>query len=514
MEQREGSPEPHLRAASPSSSQKDEFKVAENVGNGKGPLDTEAWDSASAENPQCGEGPQRVDWTSPDTEAGGSSPWLQGTMQRLKNARALRQVAEGQLLKTSRDTRRNTEGRESATKRFQNTVKLRISNMELFVRAFMEHVQLLEKSIHKVGYTSFSLQRADSNAATQLDVVQRRLELREQRPPRACIKDPVAKALEEELKVLSSMRSRMASSIDACRAMQTTMEELREALLVDVRNKRHAMRLDRVVYRGPDVNNKQGETADAKNKRMTMLSPTAPTQTLNWQEEAQNLLLKVRQTDMSGGRMIAEHESFMAEAIENAERTQKQSNDRIKSNIAELTEYRRALDGEVQEFDALMNNMEVTLAETKRQCDLCKVPLQQLEASNALRKTRIGGENIRDSVKMTQMETFMMLNQTQQVLQDRYFEQSETLKQMSVQREELWQDLQEKVASLNVELAVSRTTSRPKSGGSFMKPQPPQQIRKDHFRRRHLERGWTQTSAREGWTEGEQSPNKGTSQQF
>lgn len=424
----------------------------------------------------------------PESEAA----WAACTASRLKTARALRQIAEGQLAKSHREAVQGTQRKAEATKSYQITVRKRMDKMEVMIRNLMDHVQLLDGAMHEVGYSSFHLQRADSAVANQLDVAERRSALRQKRPPRENVLDTLGKALDEEQHILGSMRARLAVEIDACRQLLAQCEEARQAVLTDVRNKRHAMRLERVVWRGPDVVAAKTKPGFHAKRMSTFEGINMTTQTGNWEAESTQLMNKACNLSAQVNKLSEAQKDLLNHASVECERMQKQTAESMKKRLAELTEFRKAIDGEVADIDDMIIHIQENLDETQRQCDLYKVPLQQLDQANAIRKQRLGGENIRDSVKVCQGETMEVLTTVQRQLQEQHAQQSDTLKQMQLQRQELWQDLQDKLASLNIDTAASRICIRPKSGHNVGTPSPPpQRIKKDHFRRKHLD--WSQT---------------------
>lgn len=431
----------------------------------------------------------------PESEAA----WAACTESRLKSARELRHIAEVQLANSHRKAVQGNQRKAEATKSYQITVKKRMDKMEAMIRSLMDHVQSLDGAIHEVGSSSFHLQRADSACANQLDVAQRRSELRQKRPPREIVLDTFGKALGEEQQILRSMRACLAVEIDNCRQLLAQCEETREAALTDVRNKRHAMRLERVVWRGPDVvaatTKERNPLATTKErnplKRMDTLVGITNTQTKNWEAESTQLVNKACNLVAQVNKLAEAQKDLLNRALAECERTQKQTAECMKKRLAELTDFRKAIDGEVVDIDGCIIHVQECLDETKRQCDLYKVPLQELDEANAIRKQRIDGENIRDSVRFAEGETVEVLTTIQYQLQEQHSQQSDTLQQMQLKREELWQDLQDKVAALNIDIVASRICIRPKSGHNVGTPNPPpQRIKKDHFRRKHMD--WSQ----------------------
>eukprot|EP00930_Biecheleria_cincta_P099795 TRINITY_DN9140_c0_g1_i2.p1 TRINITY_DN9140_c0_g1~~TRINITY_DN9140_c0_g1_i2.p1 ORF type:complete len:536 (-),score=135.25 TRINITY_DN9140_c0_g1_i2:6-1613(-) len=439
----------------------------------------------------------------PESEAA----WAASTADRLKSARALRQIAQGQLAKTNRETEKGTQRKAEATKSYQITVRKRMDKMEVMIRNLMDHVQLLDHAMHEAGYSSFHLQRADSAAASQLDVADRRTEVRQQRPPRERVLDAFGKALDEERQLLRALRKRLAVEIDACRQLLAQCEEAREAVLADVRRKRHAMRLERVVWRGPDVGAGAKQQASRARAMSTCDRQMASTQTGNWEAESEQLMNKACTLAVKVDKLSHVQKEFLSEAASECERTQKQTEQSMRKRLAELTDFRKALDNEIQNIGDMIIHVQESLDETQRQCDLYNVPLKQLDEANAIRKQRIGGENIRDSVRLQQGETFTVLTGNQRALQDQHSQQADTLQQMQLQRAELWQDLQDKVAALNVDIATSRICIRPKSGHNVRTPcPPPQRIKKDHFRRKHMDWGQNHPSSAQHAASGTKDP--------
>merc|ERR1712072_151383 len=142
---------------------------------------------------------------------------------------------------------------------------------------------------------------------------------------------------------------------------------------------------------------------------------------------------------------------------------------------------------------------------------LHNVPLQQLKHGMAIRAKRSDGERIRDTVTMAKEDVLSVINANVRALQEQFKRKKSVLVQMTAIREQLREDLRNKVSALAIDNQCSKMLTRPHSARIGQSPTnvpaPAQGISKPHFRRKNQrdqqrasEQGLAQTwGSAQGW---------------
>lgn len=114
-----------------------------------------------------------------------------------------------------------------------------------------ELIRKLEMCIKDNNTETANLKKAKAELAgsrgeldAPLALVKRRLKIREQRPNRENIEDPVHQSLETEMNTLTSMAEQGSDKLQAASHMLERLHTMREKLKADLKDKKHALDLD------------------------------------------------------------------------------------------------------------------------------------------------------------------------------------------------------------------------------------------------------------------------------
>jgi len=211
----------------------------------------------------------------------------------------------------------------------------------------------------------------------------------------------------------------------------------------------------------------------------------ANTQTVKWQDSAHQLLANTYDLCLTASRVCAKNEEVLRDREKEVESSRKMVVETMRKRLLETADLRKALEQEIRDTDIAVAGMREGLEETERQCEMHSVPLAQLKATMQIRRKRMDGEKIRDTVTLAKEDVLQVINSNVRTLQEQYKRKKTVLDQMTSIRQQLQEDLKCKVQAMTIDNQCSKLLTRPHSarlGGSA--PTPPGQIVKPHFRRK------------------------------
>jgi len=427
--------------------------------------------------PLSARGPGEASGLPPKTER----IWEARTRSKLRAARVLRRKTEDEFRRSAMEAalREGHEAEIGAGVQWQ--LQRKITRSEDLAKSLTSQLATVELKLRELKLSLFEVSRAQANTWPALELVERRLDLREHRPIQERVVDHFQKALEHERQVLHIAQKRFVERIDVCRGVFSDLEREKERLNEDRVKKRQAQRLDKKVLRGrpgtaKDVEHRaQEHLARRSLPRMSEMirgeaivpEPVVPgrshTQTLAWQKGVQELVEKAAETVIAAGRLCCENRDLISEMANALSKVHRATEDSMTRRIDETTALRRALEMEVREVEISIQEADVAIAETKRKCELEKVPLKMLEHLCTTRELRPKGEQFRDTVDVGREELVVVLNGTVKKLVEQLKQQESALAEMKASKVALQWELGHKVEAASIDIACSRLVQRPQS---------------------------------------------------
>lgn len=457
----------------------------------------------------------------PETEipAIDEAMWAATTKSKLKCAQALRNEADGQLRRTYMEHHCGTQRREQAYIRQRGHLQQKIDLTEELTRMLMGSKESILYAHRLLGASIFQLSKGHAATWPQLDVVERRLELREKRCPQERIQDHLQQALEGEQDRLHASQKQLVGRLNTSRDCLAELERLTGLVNEDIERKRHAARLDRALLRDPryarvEENTlppmlmvSQGDEQAPRPHSARAYSASVPSPAVRqsskstaagadetcvqicqmnaWQSIAHHLCEKVHKHEATVGLVCQENKAILAEIRKACEAARQTTEAHMKKRLTEVRDLRRALEQEIRESDLTILNVEDGLTRSKRECERHRMALAGLERGVTARDGRIHGERIRDNVMFAQEGKRDIVSNTIKSLQLQIERKDTVLEQMTQSRNAMLEDLKQKVDTFTIDLACSRVCTR-----GVANLDTKQNISKPH----HLRKGTTPTA--------------------
>lgn len=338
-----------------------------------------------------------------------ANDWMDSTHQKLNMAKALIRDAQFQTSKNDLAGRGAMRRQQEAGGRLDIQIKNKLLTTADLSQTLVDRINAIEDSIRQLGACLFGLQRAYRSKWAQLNVCERRMELRDGRPLQELVRDNLQAALENERQVLIEARQELNDHITGTKQMLTALEAMKGELIEDLQHKRHAMRIDRGCMLPDKPTRKAADRIFLPSlpEITNYTLPPAPkdqapgTGMQNEEDRCGETMARIT-------RAIRLEENVMGMIAEN-DACVRHCNSECKAANAKVcwcmdgsnhqTEHlKEALMEQMRQVDATIAEAERSLARTKKKLESHNQPLRCLNKQFALRDRRTDREHIRDPV--------------------------------------------------------------------------------------------------------------------
>lgn len=287
--------------------------------------------------------------------------WVANTMSNLSTAKALAKEAKNVLKSFEADPGYTVKRHDC---RVDTHMKLKVGAVTDLTRALEDRVESVEDTIRQVGECLFQLQRAQRAKWAPLNVCERRLEIRDQRPLQELVRDHLGEALEHERQTLIEARHELADQIEATKETLSVMDAIKNELLVDLQHLRQAHRHDRAVA--------NAEALGAGTDRLVLPGLTQRDVRLSQvpvpkTDEVRVILDKALKTEENAMRLCNACDAAMLNTKRECQKASAQSVASMSRRIAETAELKKRLEEQVAETDATVTQAERQLQRTKKE---------------------------------------------------------------------------------------------------------------------------------------------------
>eukprot|EP00746_Dinoflagellata_sp_MGD_P165476 gnl/MRDRNA2_/MRDRNA2_94780_c0_seq1.p1 gnl/MRDRNA2_/MRDRNA2_94780_c0~~gnl/MRDRNA2_/MRDRNA2_94780_c0_seq1.p1 ORF type:complete len:549 (+),score=116.06 gnl/MRDRNA2_/MRDRNA2_94780_c0_seq1:89-1735(+) len=335
--------------------------------------------------------------------------WVANTNSKLNLAKALIRDAQFQTGKNELANLNCTRRHEDKTHAVDFQIKNKLMTTSDLSKTIEDRINSTEDTIRQLGSCLFGLQRAYRSKWSQLNVCERRLELRNGRPLQELVRDNLQAALENERQVLVEARQMLNDQIVGTKQMLTLLEAMKGELIEDLQHKRHAQRIDHRCLQ-PDKPVKKGADRiflPSLPEISNYTLPPAPKDQPRGTGD-QNEGNRCDDTMTRISRAVRLEENVMGTIAEN-DAVVRHCNAECKNANAAVcacmdksnhqTEHLKdQLVEQMRQVDATIAEAERSLIRTKKKLESHNQPLRCLNQQFALRDRRTDREHIRDGV--------------------------------------------------------------------------------------------------------------------
>lgn len=198
------------------------------------------------------------------------------------------------------------------------------------------------------------LLKAHKDSSTPLGIVQRRLDLRAQRPSKEALQDYVQDALEKERAAMRTWRQRMLNQIQAGQDILQSLEDCKEQLVACVKYEKDIVKLDRSCLLFDGFHTEDGVLKRKEKAQRSRLRSGA-------MGGIRELLDNGSQLQQLGQKFAAEADEVLAKSKRSAEHLVFVTNKSLSKRIAETAELKRKLEKECVETGNATKRMEQSL---------------------------------------------------------------------------------------------------------------------------------------------------------
>lgn len=439
--------------------------------------------------------------------------WADSTKSKLGKAKFLRQIAESEFCRSAQGGTADTQKRDIAGNRIQCQLRKQIDAKQKISRALWDNTTGTDETIRYIGHSVNQLYRAHQATDKPLAVIERCLELRASRPPQEKLNDIFQKALEDERTALLTAQQHLLERIEdsgtALKELELGKWLLRQDMFKKRHNAVHSSGDNRLVGDGGDTpaqlprvqqwkrtQNNASRPRSAGSPSFTLVKKNDsenPVQSPKGEpRDAEQLLADTNELCLVAGRLSIKNEEILRARENDCENAHKHSLEAMRKRLLQTVDLKKALERELRETGVAFREMEKALAETERQCEQHKVPIDKSKLGPPLRRKVADREPAALEDKQHDDLTKTVSNgvvaptsrklQIQEALQDEYRRKTAVLSKMGDIREQLQEDLRCKMDALKIDMQCSKLLTRPHSAH----PSPPGNgSQKPLFRRRY-----------------------------
>jgi len=335
--------------------------------------------------------------------------WHDNTLQRLNLAKALARDAQFQFSKNERATGDASKSGTGGMSTVQKQLRVKINSTQDIATALQERIDSIEDTTRQAGECLFQLQRAHRSKWAPLNVCERRLELRDGRPLQELVRDHFQEALEHERQTLIEARQELADQIQGTKEMLSSLEAMKQEVIGDLQQKRHAMRIDRSCLNPDKPHGKEPDRffLPALPEVVNYSLPPSPRDTArgtgeaherNRQAGAKTLISRAARLEENAMRLCNENDAAMLHCKRECSRANAATTVAMDRRTQDVAKLKNQLEGAIQETDNTILEAERSLQKTKKKLDGHEAPLRCLNKQFSLRDRRTDREAIRDPV--------------------------------------------------------------------------------------------------------------------
>lgn len=400
--------------------------------------------------------------------------WENNTLDHLNNAKALIRHAHHHQLDSERHIQKSHKRQGTHKDTVFNVIKKKISMTGDLIKALEDRHASVEDTIRQVGECLFQLQRAHRSKWAPLTVCDRRLELREARPPQGNARDLTQEALEHERQALSESRQELGDQVQSSKEMLLALDKLKAEIIEDLSHKRHGLRIDRSCL-SPTMKpvfhhrEEQRTVLPRLHEVGSFSGPPSPQDTLSGsgaqhetmrQGDTKALIARAVKMEEDALRLCNESDVIMLQTHRECTRAANQVQNSLLRRTAETEELKRQLEAHLRELDEAIGQMDLSLSKTKKKLDAHDAPLRALDKQFNLRGQRTSREGIRDHVHDELESHLGGVQKNVKTLQAKYQETETLLAQLRASRQQLSEDYRSKLQSLAIDDKCLKITPR------------------------------------------------------
>jgi len=403
---------------------------------------------------------------------GHEKAWERRTVEGLNHARALAKHAL-QSLDDSHAVHGHTKRQLHAnTHLVNNTIRKKIGLTEDMVKALDDRVESVEDTMRQLGECLFQLQRALRSKWAPLSVCERRLQLRDTRPPQELVRDLCQEAMERERQALIEARQELQDHVDSSKEMLIRLDRVRSELLEDMQHKRHALRVDRACLspRKPISTSGRDRLVLPQLQEVVHYGlPPAPKDaavgTGHEHEEqrqltAKELIAKAVRCEEDAVRLANESDAVMVHTKRECGRASQQVMQELLRRAEATCALRRQLEDQMHELEQTIAQAELSQARTKKKLESHDKPLRALDKQFAHRSTRTDREEIRDPVHDEMEGHLDTVKRNVRSLTDKWQATAEILEQLRASKQRLQEDYRCKCLSQKIDDVCIKVTPK------------------------------------------------------
>eukprot|EP01006_Ploeotia_vitrea_P031691 TRINITY_DN63997_c0_g2_i1.p1 TRINITY_DN63997_c0_g2~~TRINITY_DN63997_c0_g2_i1.p1 ORF type:complete len:468 (-),score=49.98 TRINITY_DN63997_c0_g2_i1:1231-2634(-) len=378
--------------------------------------------------------------------------WMDNTQHILSEAQQCKVISS--VLREESSELRNLLERQQhdSTKNVNEQLKKKIADTTALKTK-------LEKRVQALAAEYESLQRLRMVAAQQLaaregplQIAERRVRIRSQRPQREQIYDSVERALQTEYRDLRNAVDQLTSCIEAADAHLQKMEHMEKQLQMDIDDKNMAIQLDQDcldLVVNPDKPLQLGggipklEATDAPRR-----SQGVPEL---WKKETDQLLDEALKLEQMGIRMKKNLKSLITQIREANTQSNNLSNGALKKKLAQGTKLHASLSHHLQEITEEIDQLEATKSALNAAMKQREKPLGTVQRRLAIRQQRPQREAVRDTVEEALENELAAINSTMTAIMKKTETIDKELKRLQQAKNCLLDDLHDKTQSLKLD---------------------------------------------------------------
>mmetsp|Transcript_7993 Transcript_7993/g.14605 ORF Transcript_7993/g.14605 Transcript_7993/m.14605 type:complete len:593 (-) Transcript_7993:127-1905(-) len=405
----------------------------------------------------------------PDTQ----QQWEAKTSSNLQNAKALIRQAQHHHQDNEKHIHQSHHRHKSQSGTVHNTIKKKIGMTNDLIKALEDRLESVEDTIRQVGECLFQLQRAHRSKWAPLNVCERRLELREQRPIQELVRDHTQEALEHERQTLIEARQELTDQANACKETLVALDKLKHDVITDLGHKRHSQRIDHSCLHPvnrPHMSTHQDRVVLPQLQEVASYQlPPSPKDTdrgtghhheESRQVDTKSLITRAVRMEEDAMRLCNESDAVMLHTKRECTRAAQQAQQSLAKRADETDDLKKKLEAHIRELDEALGQTKTSLNQTKKKLEFHEVPLKALDKQFHLRNQRTSREGIRDHVHEELEGHLETTKKNVKILTTKFQHTKNLYEQMHASRAQLDEDYRCKLAALKIDDMCLKVTPR------------------------------------------------------
>jgi|Transcript_87481 chromosome segregation ATPase len=391
------------------------------------------------------------------------SEWHQHSDTLMSNASSTQDEASRQSQKSKKTHQETINENMAMYQDLHGNLENKVITSHRLIDKLGARAASVSQNIEATQASLTQLELALHEKKVPMTLVSRRMEERQKRPLREHVRDQVEVALEEERDALADSQRKLSSAIVMTKNMVSLLKEKLEELRVDIDSKMQALSVDELCLRTTHrswvatadcrTSSSRASTGARSSSALAAAAAESNRNEIRRQRSTRNHDQHARRHEEASAELRSDNQLLVQRCSKAAKDARAKTEKCLQARVAEVRQMRKRLEIELRETEKKVDHTKTTINETQSSIHRIQEPIALCSSHTSWRKHRADKEQIMDPVDNQLEHQKQKLMRATEELHTHKQSEKTVLTALGEQVERLREDLRDKIAALNIDVA-------------------------------------------------------------